>query len=96
MDTDERAQELDQLEQDAKEAGRAVKERNLYEKRVMSEAAQVAFASALAQMYIQKQFAHIEAKDITFYMALYLQCFRNGYDEVKLEGDVTYHPSIFD
>jgi hypothetical protein len=93
--SERRSQELDQLEQDAKEAGRTVKSSLLDEGRRMSEDALVAFASALAQLYLQRHIDHLEPTDITLYMLLYLRFFGKGYDEVRPDGGVTYFPSPF-
>ena len=93
--SERRSQELDQLEQDAMEAGRTVKSSLLDEGRRMSEDALVAFASALSQLYLQKYIDHLEPRDITLYLLLYLRFFRAGYNEVKPDGGVTYAPSPY-
>ena len=84
--SEERNQELDQLEQDARAAGSMAKARHLDEKMVLSEEAQVAFATGLAQLYLQKYLVHLDVHDITVYMLFYLSFFRDGYNEVKRDG----------
>jgi hypothetical protein len=84
MDNQIRKQKLDQLEQDAREAGRMVYGNRLDERVKVSEDAQIAFASALAQLYIQKHvdIESLETSDLTLFMMTYVPLFRKGYEEV--------------
>jgi hypothetical protein len=84
--SERRSQELDQLEQDAKEAGRTAKGSSLDDGRELSGNALVAIGTALAQLYLQKYIDHLESRDITLYMLLYLRFFEIGYNEVKVGG----------
>jgi hypothetical protein len=93
--SEKRTQELDQLEQDAKDAGSTVKKSRLDEGRDMSEDALISFASVLAQLYLQKHIQHLNTEDITLYMLLYVRFFRAGYKEMQPQSGVSYTGRIY-
>ena len=98
IDADEKRpnQELEQLKQDAEEAGRMVKESLSVDEKAMSEDELVTFASAVGQLYLQKLIDHLETRDITRYMLLYIRFFKVGYKEAERRmGTVSYSPRVY-
>jgi hypothetical protein len=81
MDTQKRKLTLDQVEQDAKEAGRVAKIN------LLSGENMVSFATDLARLYLQKHVEQLDITEITLYMLHFPHFFRVGYMETERSAD---------